>query len=182
MAAQVLADLKPNDVFGESGVMLDLPRNATARCTAPTTLLCIEKFLLKEIKQQTAGTSESLNKLQLNRSRPTRLSNITLHTETKADGSIFTVLKNEDTGKYFELSQHDHFIWNLLDGESSLDNIAKKFFAKYQVYNPDEISAFIINLHQAGFIELDVNDEMINTEKHTSFWSRIRLKIQSLIK
>lgn len=41
MAPDLIRELKPGESFGELGVLYDVPRTATVRCTAPGEILCI---------------------------------------------------------------------------------------------------------------------------------------------
>lgn len=105
-----VCELTTNAVMGESALILDAPRNATAITTVPTTLLKIDQTLFKEILQEKTNAADALMKLQFSRSRPTRRANVDVYSHTKEDGSTFTVLRDSTVGKYHKISDGGLFL------------------------------------------------------------------------
>lgn len=148
------AELEEGAIFGELALMHDTTRMATARTLEATKLLIITRSLFKEITQQNVKTYEALMQLQLKHCRPLKLDNIEVYKQKSIDGLEISLLKNPALGKYLQLSEQELFLWNLLDGESSINEIAIHFFLQFRVLNVEEIAAQIMKLSQAGFVLL----------------------------
>lgn len=157
---KIIARLGENAIFGESALMMDVPRSATARVLEPTTLLKINKPLFNGITHQHVNAREASMRLQLERCRPLKLNNIDVYTQRNMDGDEIAILRNTELGHYLQLSEQGLFLWNLLDGELSLNEITLQFFRQFNVFHVDDIAIQIMNLHNAGFIELDRNETM----------------------
>lgn len=114
---QILTTLGAGHIFGETVLIMDSLRNATARTIEPTTVLKMTKRLFNELTQQQVNAQEALMQLQVRRSRPAKFGDIDVYTQIKGDGSEEIVLRNAKLGKYFQLSEQGLFIWNLLDGD-----------------------------------------------------------------
>jgi len=156
--SKIVATLAENAIFGESALLMDAPRNATVRVIEPTTLLKIDKVMFNGITHQHVNAQEASMHLQLNRCRPLKLNNIDVYKQKNVDGEEITVLRNTELGHYVQLSEHGLFLWSLLDGELSINEIALQFFRQFNVFHVDDIASQIINLHNAGFIELNRNE------------------------
>jgi len=176
-----ICELTTNAVIGESALILDAPRNATATTTAPTTLLRIDQILFKEILKEKTSAADALMKLQFSRSRPTRRVNIDVYSQTKQDGSTVTILRDTKLGKYHQLSNEGMFIWELLDGQSSINDITLRYYLKYKAFNPKAVSVFLINLHNAGFIHLEVNERLTFQDQKIPLWLNALSKIRSVM-
>lgn len=61
-----------------------------------------------------------------------KVSNIDVYTQKKADGSEVTVLRNSTLGKYVQISEQGLFMWDLLDGESSIKDIALQLYLQFK--------------------------------------------------
>jgi len=157
---KVIAKLGENAIFGESALMMDVPRSTTVRVLEPTTLLKINKALFNGITHQHVNAREASMRLQLKRCRPLKLNNIDVYTQKNMDGDEIAILRNTELGHYLQLSEQGLFLWNLLDGELSLNEITLQFFRQFNVFHVDDIAIQIMNLHNAGFIELDRNETM----------------------
>jgi CRP-like cAMP-binding protein len=177
----VLAELEANTIFGESALIMGVPRNATARAIEPTILLKIDKALFNDITERNSNTQESLMKLQFKRCRPVRADNIDRYTQQKVDGTEVTILRNATLGKYFQLSEQGVFLWNLLDGESSINDIVIHFYLQYQVFNVEEIANQIINLHNAGFVQLNIDEKVISNGQTMPRWARVISRIREVM-
>jgi len=178
---KILAELETGTVFGETALMLDLPRNATARAKTKVTMLQIDKTLFKKIFQQKVDVAEALMRLQLHRSRPVRLPEIEMFKNTKADGSTEIILRNIHQGKYFQLSEQGFFIWNLLNGELSINDLTIEFFLKYDSFNPDGLASYIFRLHDAGFIKLDIDEKLKENLSKMPTWLKVISKIRDIM-
>lgn len=180
-SSKSLAELGPNAIFGETALMMDTPRNATVRTLKPTTLLKINKTLFYEITRLQVNVPEALIKLQFQRMRPVKMKSIDVHLLKNEEGSEIHLLRNISEGKYFQLSEQGLFIWNLLDGETSLNDIVLQFYVKFGVLNVEAITKHIITLYNAGFIHLDIKEKFISKTNNTPRWLKIILQIREIM-
>jgi CRP-like cAMP-binding protein len=177
----VLAELEANTIFGESALIMNTLRNATARVVEPTVLLKIDKALFNEITERNSKAQDALMRLQFKRCRPVKLGDIDMYTQQKADGTEITILRNSTLGKYFQLSDQGLFLWSLLDGESSINDIVIHFYLQYQVFNVEEIANQIINLHNAGFVKLNIDEKVISNDQIIPRWVRVISSIRRIM-
>lgn len=180
----ILAELEANTIFGESALLMDIPRNATARVTgsASATLLKIDKPLFLEITQQQTNAQEALMQLQFKRCRPIKLAHIEVFTQKKADGVEVTILRDSTLGHYLQLSEQGLFLWNLLNGERSINEIVIQFYLKFHALNTADIASHITDLHNAGFVKLNVNEKVIaNTDQKIPRWVSVISKIREVM-
>lgn len=177
----ILAELGVNTIFGESALMVNAPRNATARVIESATLLKIDKALFNEITERNTNAQEALMRLQFKRCRPVRLSNIDMYTQKKEDGIEITILRNVALGKYFQLSDQGVFLWELLDGESSINDIVIHFYLQYHVFSVEEIASQIMSLHRAGFVQLNIHEKVIPANQEMPRWARAISKIRDVM-
>lgn len=173
--SKIVATLEENAIFGESALLMDAPRNATVRVIEPATLLKIDKLMFNGITHQHVDAQEALMHLQLKRCRPLRLNNIDVYKQINVDGEEIVLLRNTELGHYVQLSEHGLFLWNLLDGELSINEITLQFFRQFNVFHVEDIASQIINLHNEGFIVLSRNEIAIGpVETRNSILSKIR--------
>lgn len=98
------------------------------------------------------------------------------------DEKKFFILKNLKNNHYFRLNKKDKFIFDLLDGNHTLRDVAILYYEKYQEFDFEKLTRLVNYLGQFGFIEnndnvfLDIkniirNDKPIN--KIFSFFKKI---------
>lgn len=156
---QRLAILKSPQIFGEAAILMDLPRNACARALKDSQLLELKRETIWDVTDAVTDTQAALMRILKARSRPIRLSHIECHVQNMADGTTLITLKDSQHGNYYRLSEQGWFIWQLLNGYHTLRDISLAFYNEYDVFDPGMISAFILDLAQAGFIEKGVDQE-----------------------
>lgn len=152
--------LKSLDVFGETSILLDTTRNASAKTQTDVTLLAIDRTTLKNITQADSEIKTSLISLIKTRSRPKQVAGIELHEQQMEDGQTAITLKNPQLNRYYRLSEEGFFIWKLLDGLHTLRDISLAFFNQYHVFEPNTISDLIADMMEDGFVEKIVDDEV----------------------
>lgn len=178
---KVVATLGENAIFGESALLMDAPRNATVRIIEPTKVLTIDKSLFNGITHQHVDAQEASMRLQLKRCKPLKLDQIDVYTHKNADGDEVTILKNTALGHYTQLCEQGLFLWNLLDGELSLNEIALHFFRQFNLFHVEDIASQIISLHNAGFIALNRNENAISSDENKPRWVSIFAKLKKIM-
>ncbi len=147
-----LAELTSPAIFGETAILMNAPRNASALVLEDANLLVISKALLLEIMGKEEGTAESLMNLVALRSRPVRNRNIEYYHTRTPDGEEEITLKDTAHARYFRLSSRGWFIWEQLDGKKSLRDITMAYLEAFQVFNPKLVADIVWDLDQAGFV------------------------------
>lgn len=148
-----LALLKPPVLFGEATLITHSARNATARALEDCELLVLRHEHLSELIESEDDVSHMLMNLMVDRSRPLKNLNVSLHHRKTADNQEMIILKNPDNGNYFKLSVEGAFVWQQLDGKHTMQDITLALAEQHKVFAPDIVAALISKLSKAGFID-----------------------------
>lgn len=176
---RLLATLKPPVLFGEATLITHTPRNATARAKTDCDLLVLRHEHLSELLESEENVANMFMTLMVDRSRPIKNPRVTVHERIAADGQELTILKNPDNGIYFKLSAEGAFIWYLLDGEHTMQEITLALAEHKKVFAPDVVAALISKLTKSGFISnLEITDE--SKASKAAFWVRAMMKIRRI--
>lgn len=174
-----LAVLKPPVLFGEATLITRSPRNATARALEATELLTLRQEYLSELIESEDNVAKIFMNLMVDRSRPQKNPNVSVHHRQAADGEELTILKNHDNGSYFKLSNEGAFIWEQLDGKHTLQEITLGLAEKHNVFAPDVVAALISKLTKSKYIEnIDLQDDQLRFQ---SFFGRAWGVIKGLL-
>lgn len=166
---KVLAELVPPVLFGEATLISHTPRNATATTVKDTELLVLDHENLSELIESEQNVANMFMNLMVDRSRPDKNPNVTMHHRRTADGQYITILKNPENGNYFKLSGEGAFIWKQLNGKNTMQDITIALAEQKNIFAPDVVAALISKLTKAGYIHnLEIQDQIISTEK--PFW------------
>ncbi len=169
-----LAILKPPAMFGETSMLLSSQRNASAKALEETEVLCLQHDVLTALIAKDVHINHVFMNLMINRSKPKKIAHITLHSQITVDREEVMVLKNAENGNYFKLSKEGAFIWQLLDGEHTLQELTLALSEEYNVFAPDVVSILIARLNESGFIEnIYTRHKTKNDTKFTRWVSNI---------
>lgn len=69
-----------------------------------------------------------------------------------AKGEPYWILKNLRQGTYLRLNEQQVYLWNLMDGSHSVQDIAVANFIKYQTLSFEGLLGFLDQLHAKGFL------------------------------
>ena len=166
-----LAQLGPGCLFGEAALLTDTPRSATVRALEPCELLALSRIdLLAALGSNQKLGSQLLEILQL-RDRPYQRPGIVVCHRQTHEG-VFTILKNPQQGTYYQLSPEGWFIWQQLDGEHNLRDLAISYFEQFKAFAPYAIAATIGKLVTAGFARSRLSKVRMGREQSLSWWQR----------
>ncbi len=149
---ETLAELESGAIIGELALLTDSQRNATVRALTPCKLLVVKRNEFQQLVQQ-SGFASSLTAMMMDRHRPKQCEGVSIHTRLNAEKNTIVILKNEAKGVYFKTSEEGLFVWNLLDGDHTIQEIAVAFFYQYHKLATDDIGALILNLMHSGFVK-----------------------------
>lgn len=174
-----ITDLKPCTIFGELALLTEAKRNATAKTLAPSKLLILKKEDFLRLVQHNIS-AEPLVSLMMDRDRPQKNRSATLHERKAADGATLLILKNPQKGTYMQIPQEALLVWNLLDGEHTLQDIAIEFYREHGVLAIDEIGNLILRLINSGFVQTH-NIKLYKQPQQLSWWMHIIFFIRKIM-
>ena len=148
-----LARLEAGAIFGEIGLLVGARRNATVRATAPSEVLALSRKDFLAVVPEHGSVEHMMFELIELRRRPRRAEAVTEHRRPTLEGDSVVVLRHEQTSRYYQLSAQGWFVWQRLDGDTTLKDLTIDFFREYHEFAPDKIAQIIAGLAHAGFIE-----------------------------
>lgn len=174
-----LAVLQPPTLFGEATLIMDSPRNATARAKTDAKLLLLKYEYLSELIETESNVASMFMNLMVDRSRPIQNPHVTQHQRMTADQQTIIILKNPDNGNYFKLSEEGWYLWQQMDGKQTMQEITLALAEKYQIFAPNVVAALISKLAKSGFVShVGVTK---STQLKKSKWMNIALYLRSIL-
>ncbi len=101
---------------------------------------------------QTTAWSGATQGVSITDQRPMRRLGWALKKLTTAGGEEYFVLKNMRTGAYLRLTEPQVFLWNLMDGEHTVQDLAVAYFIQYQAMAIDGLLTLLGQLEARGFL------------------------------
>jgi putative peptide zinc metalloprotease protein len=139
-------------LVGETAILTSSPRTATATALDPVELLSISKADLDQVLDMSADTHRRVTDLVRLRHRPTRAPGVEVHQRRTGDRETVSVLKDPLTHRYFQLSPQGLFVWERLDGDANVKDLALAYMHEFRSFGPDAIADLLLRLDHAGFI------------------------------
>lgn len=99
--------------------------------------------------------------------RPIRRLGYALKRFSTARGEVYFVLKNLRSRTYLRLNERQYFLWNLMDGENTLQDIAVAYMAEYGSMDVGSLVNLLSQLETSGFL----------TTQGTDIYGQLRVKI-----
>lgn len=175
----VIATLSTPSIFGETALVMDIPRSATARATSDVKLLRLLRTDLLELLANNPISKQAFAAMILERSRPKCLPEITEHQQVNDEGELTVILKNPITHEYYQLTQEGWLIWQLINGVRPTKDIIMALVMDYHIFSPSMVINLILDLNRAGFIELQ--GYRLGEDKNLPRWMKIVDKIKKVM-
>lgn len=175
-----IATLKTPMLFGEATLITHSPRNATALSITECEVFVLEHSYLSELIETEQNVAKMFMSLTVDRSRPLRNPQVSIHKIKSADQQEFTILKNHTNGTYFKLSPEGAFIWQQLNGEHTLQDITIALSETHNIFAPDIVAALVSKLTQAGYIQ-NLNMTELEDKVSQSFFIRTITRLQKIL-
>jgi CRP-like cAMP-binding protein len=147
-----LATLGAGSLFGEAALLTEAPRNSTVRASEPCELLVLQRGDLLEVMGGDRQAGSRVMELLRLRARPLRVPGILARHQNTAEGETLTILKDPSRGAYYRLSSAGWFVWQRLDGEHTLRDLALDYYGDRKLFAPFAIAAIIEGMGNAGFL------------------------------
>jgi putative peptide zinc metalloprotease protein len=152
-AERELATLRPGAIVGEAALLTDAPRNATVRAAEPCELLALRRSDFLEVVTSDRRVGQGLLEMIRLRDRPRQAEGIVVAQRTTADGAVVTTLKDPHRAVYYRLSSEGYFVWQRLDGQHTLRDLALELMTTFNSFSPEAINHVIQDLAASGFLK-----------------------------
>jgi len=145
--------------FGEAALLTGEGRNATVRAVDDCQLWALykddfdEAIRIGRAFQLGAYFSQDLRM----RSRPRRLPDVEVVQQTEG-GEAGYVLHTPSGKSYLRLSEQGMFVWNLLDGDHTINDLCVAYLARYNTFDLELIASTVAQLQALGFIDVPPAD------------------------
>ena len=175
-----VATIEPGELIGEMALFTDSLRNATLKTITACKLLVIQKKDFQKLIEHADGAPDALTEMLMDRHRALQCEGISIHTRTDSENITIVILKNAELGTYIKTSVEGLFVWNLLDGEHTLQDIALAYFYQFRKLAVESIGNLILHLMQSGFVKTPLLAEYV-PQKKPPRWISILAKLRSIM-
>lgn len=149
-AGRELALLKAGDAFGEQALLAEQPRSASAIARTDCELLRLDRDDFLQVLHAFPDRADYFARLVLQRQRPRRVDGWEMERQ-EAHGEPFYVLKHG--ARYLRLSEECAFLWDQMDGERTVRDLAVAYFHRFGGLGVDVVLSAMVLLQSAGFLE-----------------------------
>lgn len=172
-----LVTLGPGQPFGEQALVSDEPRNATVRTTSDVEVFRLSRDDFESVLRDHPDRSNYFQQLSLQRQRPQPVAHCRLERQEE-DGKTVFILKDAHHGRYLRISEEAAFLWELMDGERTVRDLALAYYTRYKAFGIDAVMDVMLQLHEAGFIHIQRVDRHGHAEhaEHGT-WQRLKERI-----
>jgi putative peptide zinc metalloprotease protein len=139
---------------GDAGIWSPLSENGTDVSAVPRPLW--EQLKLAEEQQQKPDidlwelVAERLNPYKV---KPERHTDVEVETfERRKGDAVYYMLHNLRDDTYTRLSESDYFVWNMLDGQNSVRDLAVAYTLHYNAFEFNKITTLLSSLQEKGFL------------------------------
>jgi len=150
-STKVLASLETGSLVGEASLLTDSPRDASVVMTSPGRVLALSRADLLKAAGNDGRVSAELVSLLRMRWRPQRRPGVEMSELTTTEGDTIVVLKDPKRSAYYRMAADGAFIWNNLDGQTTLRDIAMAYMQEFGAFAPDRIAHAVHDLVTEGF-------------------------------
>lgn len=174
-STKVIDTLKAGQLFGEQAIFKNAKRMSTAKATTNCDLMVLDQDTLEELKEESVGLPNSLFSQTSEYNQPIRLENIIYHQRELDDGQVITTLKNSINNQYLQINNEGWYIWQLLNGQMTVQEITQQFAEHFKRFDPQMVMKTINTMIDAGFAKVDVmqSDEDAASNKNSSEVKRL---------
>jgi putative peptide zinc metalloprotease protein len=93
--------------------------------------------------------------LALQRLRPRRAERCMVERQQLAALAPVYILSDAAGDRYMKLSEEGLFLWQLMDGERTIEDLCKAYVARFQRLAPGEALRALARLHEGGFVRFE---------------------------
>jgi CRP-like cAMP-binding protein/Zn-dependent protease len=159
-----LVTLGPGQPFGEQALLSNEPRSATIRTLEPVEVLRLSREDFQAVLREHPERNDYFLQLSLQRQRPRRIAHWAMERQEGLDGKPVFILKDTRRARYLKLSEQGAFLWDLMDGERTVRDLALAYYERYKAFGLDPVMEVMLQLHGAGFLIIQRMDHMSQHE------------------
>jgi putative peptide zinc metalloprotease protein len=93
------------------------------------------------------------DRLDFSRRKPCRAAQVEVVRQTAASGAEYYILRNTEASTYLKIDAQDYFLWQHLDGEHSVRDLAVAYFAAYRAFPFDRLVHLLGQLKEKRLLE-----------------------------
>jgi putative peptide zinc metalloprotease protein len=175
----------PGQFFGEAALSSDQMHTNTSTASEDCQLLTLYRNNFEEVLKLGGNLSlgQFLAKGISKRYRPRRIADWTITEQVNALGEQAYLLCKEEQD-FFKLSEGGYFLWNLMDGDNSINDLVVHYLMQFQSFDPEGVANLVTQLQGAGFLETPkVDERLIKSEsgKQGSAFSKAMNKLLRIL-
>ncbi len=160
---EVRSDMRlgPGQYFGEASLLTNTARADTVKAVEDCELLALYRNKLEGVLKlgESYDLGQYFAKGLTKRFRPKRIEGVQVSQQTNATGEVYYLLRRDGGEQFFKLSDRSLFLWNLMDGDNSLNDLSMAYFLEYKKLDLEGVSNLVGQLQAAGFLEIPAIDE-----------------------
>jgi putative peptide zinc metalloprotease protein len=162
------AKLGPGQFFGEASLLQETVHSATVTAIEDCELLTLFRNKVEEVMALGEGydLAQFFRKNLERRFRPKRVAHFQVAEQTSTEGETFYMLSTADGESFFRLSERGYFLWQRMDGDNTISDLALDYFMEYKTLDLEAVSNIVGQLQAAGFLQVPaVNQSLIKNEE-----------------
>lgn len=180
-AVKVLEEIGAGEGFGEGALLSGGRHTYTAIAGEETEVLVVTKEVFMQAVRGNRQLLLNLSRTLFQRQLPVRIPNWNSVRQTTAEGTSLYILKDEDRGNYFKLSEQGYFLWEQMDGNASIRDLVMAYFMKYKSLSMDTVISLIESLQAAGFVYTQGASRELMGSVKLPWYIRAGLKAQHVL-
>ena len=162
---EVRSDMRlgPGQYFGEASLLTNTARTDTVKAAEDCELLALYRNKLEAVLK--LGESYDLGQYfakGLSKSfRPKRMAEVTVSEHTSASNEHYYLLARAGGEQFFKLSERSLFLWNLMTGDNSLNDLSMAFFLEFRQLDLSGVSNLVGQLQAGGYLAVPAVDQKL---------------------
>ena len=92
-------------------------------------------------------------RLDLSKKKPKRIANVEVALQQRTHGEEYHVLRSPEANTYLKLDPRDYFLWELMDGEHSVRDLAVAYFVRFGAFPFDRLVHLMAQLKANRLLE-----------------------------
>lgn len=156
-----VAEIGPGGLVGEGALLTNAPRNASVRMMESGRIVGITRDDFLSVVKDDPGIATEVVTLLRMRWRPKQRPGIEVFERHTGDGDVVVTLKDPARNAYYRMAEDGRFIWDRLDGHTTLRELALAYLQEYGRFDPGRIAEAVQGLVDEGFATTPVlRDEL----------------------